>query len=153
MTEKKPAAATKDAEQKTISFTRTVKSSAADAFRAWTEPERLKKWFGPSASWKTTRAEVDPKDGGKYLVEMKSPKNETFTLMGVYKGFEPAKRLSFTWKWKEEEAQTASVVDVLFKEAKGACEVVVNHTLKAEDAGAELTESWNGVLDRLVEHF
>lgn len=60
---------------KEIVASRTVNASQELAFRAWTEPEHLKNWWGP-AGFTNTFHEFDLRVGGKW----------TFTMHGPEKG-------------------------------------------------------------------
>lgn len=44
-------------------------------WKAWTEPEHLKKWFTP-APWKTVECEIDLRPGGIFRTVMRSPEGE-----------------------------------------------------------------------------
>ena len=44
-----------------------------EVFRAWTEPEQLKQWWGPGG-YTTQYAEVDLRAGGRYLLVMQPPR-------------------------------------------------------------------------------
>ena len=50
---------------------------------AWTEPEQLKRWWGP-ASFTSPFSEIDLRVGGKYLSAMRSPDGQTYWSTGVY---------------------------------------------------------------------
>jgi uncharacterized protein YndB with AHSA1/START domain len=44
-------------------------------WKAWTEPEHLKKWFTP-APWSTVECEIDLRPGGIFRTVMRSPEGE-----------------------------------------------------------------------------
>ncbi len=68
----------KSSTETTLNLRRTFKAPRPEVFRAWTDPEELKKWWGPEG-YATPSAEVDLRVGGKYrLGMMKLPKGETF---------------------------------------------------------------------------
>lgn len=46
-------------------------------WRAWTEPEQLKKWFTP-APWQTVDCEIDLRPGGIFRTVMRSPEGQDF---------------------------------------------------------------------------
>ncbi len=54
----------------TLRLTRTFAAPREKVFRAWTDPEELKKWFGP-VGYATPMAEVDLRVGGKYQLGMR----------------------------------------------------------------------------------
>src|SRR5579862_2480847 len=52
-------------------------------WKAWTQPEHLKKWFTP-APWKTPDCEIDLRPGGIFRTEMRSPEGQTISNVGCY---------------------------------------------------------------------
>ena len=51
------------------------------AWRAWTQPEHMVKWFCP-LPWKTTDAKVDLQPGGIFQTTMQGPEGPGFTNTG-----------------------------------------------------------------------
>jgi uncharacterized protein YndB with AHSA1/START domain len=64
-------------------------------WRAWTEPELIKKWFTP-APWRTTLSEVDLRPGGKCRTVMEGPNGEVHDNTGCYLAVVPESLLVFT---------------------------------------------------------
>ncbi|UUP16045.1 SRPBCC family protein [Nitratireductor thuwali] len=62
---------------------RIIDAPRANIFRAWTDPDVLKRWFTP-APWTTSRAELDVRPGGSSLVVMKDPDGNEYPNKGVY---------------------------------------------------------------------
>src|SRR5690606_3788808 len=52
-------------------------------WRAWTEPEHLKKWFTP-APWKTVDCEIDLRPGGIFRTVMEGPEGQRFSGSSCY---------------------------------------------------------------------
>ncbi len=55
-----------------VLVSRRVKATRDQVFRAWTEPELLKKWWGP-ASFSVPSVELDLRVGGQFVFAMKPP--------------------------------------------------------------------------------
>ena len=72
-------------------FERTVDVPPEFVFRAWTEPELIKKWFTP-APWTTPHAEVDLKPGGIFRTIMRSPEGQTMDNTGCWLEVVPNRR-------------------------------------------------------------
>ena len=53
-------------------LTRLIDAPRATVFRAWTDPDLLKRWFAPRP-YTTPVAELDVRPGGASLVVMRSP--------------------------------------------------------------------------------
>jgi uncharacterized protein YndB with AHSA1/START domain len=62
---------------------RTVDVPRELVWRAWTEPEHLKKWFTP-APWTTVDCEIDLRPGGIFRTLMRSPEGQEHPTLGCY---------------------------------------------------------------------
>jgi uncharacterized protein YndB with AHSA1/START domain len=64
-------------------------------WKAWTEPEHLRKWFAP-APWTTVDCEVDLRPGGLFRTVMRSPEGEDFPNVGCFLEVVENERLTWT---------------------------------------------------------
>ncbi|HSD52288.1 MAG TPA: SRPBCC domain-containing protein [Candidatus Methylomirabilis sp.] len=138
----------------TLNLRRTFKAPREKVFRAWTDPEELKKWWGPEG-YETVSAEVDLSVGGKYRLGMrKLPDGEIFYLSGIYREVRPPERLVYTWRWEAKPEMGETLVTVEFRQVGGSTEVALTHeffpTAQARD---DHNRGWNGCLDRLEKLF
>ncbi len=135
----------------TLNLTRTYSAPREEVFRAWTEPETLKRWFAPSDEFSTPIAEVDLRVGGAYRIGMKPPDQEDmFIVVGTYREVQPPERLVFTWSWEEGMDVGETLVTVEFRDLGGSTEVVLTHELfPNEQARDKHNEGWSGCLERL----
>jgi uncharacterized protein YndB with AHSA1/START domain len=62
-------------------------------FAFFTDPDKMTQWKG-------TRAELDPRPGGVYRVEI----NEQAIAVGEYVEIDPPSKVVFTWGWEGQEA-------------------------------------------------
>ena len=76
-------------------LTRLVPAPRDRLYRAWTEPELLKRWFAP-LPYTTPVAELDVRVGGASLVVMRGPDGVEMPNRGVYLEVVPNARLVFT---------------------------------------------------------
>lgn len=75
---------------------RVVDVPPALVWRAWTEPEHLKRWFTP-APWQTVACEIDLRPGGVFSTTMRSPEGEVQPASdGCFLEVVPQRRLVFT---------------------------------------------------------
>jgi len=89
-------------------------------FAAWTEPERLKQWWGPGF-FETVFAEVDLRPGGRYELLLEPG---SMRLVGEFREVTPPRRLVYTWRWVEGVPDTReSLVTVEFREDGARTEV------------------------------
>ena len=136
----------------TLNLRRTFQAPREKVFRAWTDPEELKKWWGPEG-YATPSAEVDLRVGGKYRLGMrKLPDGETFYLSGIYREVRPPERLVYTWRWEAQPEHGETLVTVEFREVGDSTEVVLTHErFPTEKARDDHNRGWSGCLDRLAE--
>ena len=145
--------ATLDAKaQTTLQLTRTFAAPRGKVFRAWTDPEEVKKWFHPPG-YETPSAEIDLRVGGKYRLGMrKLPDGEVFYLSGSYREVRRPERLVYTWQWEAEPELGDTLVTVQFHDRGGSTEVVLTHELfPTEKARQEHERGWSGGLDNLAK--
>ncbi len=130
---------------------RTFSAPRGKVFRAWTDPEELKRWWGPDG-YATPSAEVDLRVGGMYRLGMKKlPDGQIFYLTGAYREVRPPERLVYTWRWEAEPELGETLVTVEFRDLGDATEVVVTHELfLSEKARQDHRKGWSGCLDRLA---
>ncbi len=136
----------------TLRVARTFAAPREKVFRAWTDPEELKKWFGP-VGYSTLIAEVDLRVGGKYRLGMrKLPGGDIFYLTGTYREVRTPEKLVYTWFWENEPELGETLVTVEFRARGNSTEVVVTHELfpnqKMRD---DHDKGWNSCLDRLPQ--
>lgn len=136
---------------------REVGVPAELVWRAWTEPEHIKKWFAP-APWTITECEIDLRPGGQFYTVMRSPEGQEFPNTGCYLEIVPNERLVFTdslepgFRPKAESFFTAVVT--LTPTANGTkYTAVARHKDQASREQHEAMgfyEGWGQTLDQLV---
>jgi len=111
-----------------LTMTRVLDAPRADVFRAWTDPESLREWWGPG-DFTCPSAEVDLRRGGRYRLVMQPPGGPEIVVAGVYQEVDPPSRLVYTWSWEGGPATSEpdSVVTVEFRDLGNRTEVVVSH--------------------------
>ncbi len=137
-----------------LKVARVIKANPDTVFRAWTEPEQLKQWSAPE-SVNVQTAEVDLTVGGRYLIHMKSAEGVEYHAVGVYREIDPPRRLSYTWRWEEEEHDVGeTLVTVEFNDLGGSTEVVITHEqFPSADAKSGHEQGWTSCLNRLEAMF
>jgi uncharacterized protein YndB with AHSA1/START domain len=74
-------------------------------WQAWTEPEHVRRWWGPK-DYTSPTCEIDLRVGGKYIFCMRAPQEQGGLDMynsGVYQVIEPLRRLEFTQSLSDQE--------------------------------------------------
>jgi len=143
----------------TVHVTRVVPAPREEVFRAWTEPEFLRRWFRPPGVT-SVDAELDARPGGSYRIAMQRPPeaSEAFYQVGTYLEVAPPERLVFTFGWEElppleflkEANELDSRVIVQLRDLDGSTEVSLTHErLETEDMRAFHRWGWETTLDQL----
>jgi uncharacterized protein YndB with AHSA1/START domain len=137
--------------QTTLRLTRTFAAPREKVFRAWTDPEELKKWWGPPG-YATPSAEVDLRAGGKYRLGMrKLPDGPVFYLAGTYQEVRAPERLVYTWRWEAEPEYGETLVTVEFHDRGGTTELILSHELfPNEKMRDEHGRGWGGCFGKLA---
>jgi len=121
--------------ERTLVTTKIFDAPVALVYRAWTDPAQLAKWFPPEG-FTAPRCEVDPRPGGVFRVDMKSPdgppfEGKIFPGPGRFQEVVPNERLVFTMTPELGEGQRMPTVLMTVRfEAQGQrTRVVVEQTL------------------------
>ncbi|MBC7052052.1 SRPBCC domain-containing protein, partial [Salmonella enterica subsp. enterica serovar Enteritidis] len=69
-----------------LTLKRRIKAPPAKVFSAWTDPEKVVQWFGPSDTIAgSVRAEIDVRPGGRYKMNFQTENGERHQVGGVYR--------------------------------------------------------------------
>jgi uncharacterized protein YndB with AHSA1/START domain len=88
-------------------------------WRAWTDPEALKRWFGPGPAQPVSVAELDVRAGGRFRIAFGGPNGDEHEAQGVYREVVPNKKLVFTWTWPRSTPERESVITITLKASGG----------------------------------
>ena len=113
---------------------RTIKASAEDAFRAFTDPELLSRWF-------TTNAQVNLQKGGRY--------SNADGDQGEFLEVDPPRQVTFTWD--NPGHCPGSIVTITFRNTARDRVLVrlLHRELKSEDEVGHMREGWQWALTNL----
>src|SRR5438093_3612694 len=95
------SAAPKSAERELV-ITRVFDAPPHLVFKAWTEPERLVRWWGPQG-FTTPSCTMDVRPGGAFSFCMRSPEGIDHWLQVVYREIVDPARPVCTWAWEDAE--------------------------------------------------
>ena len=74
-----------------LRLTRLIDAPREAVWKAWTDPELLKRWFGPRG-WSLVVCEVDFKVGGGFRFVLRGPDGKDMGMRGVYREIVPPER-------------------------------------------------------------
>lgn len=142
-------------------LSRVVEVPRSLVWRAWTEPEHLKRWFTPKP-WITVDARIDLRPGGVFGTVMRGPNGETHAGDGCILDVVPERRLVWTdtllpgFRPAKEPFFTAIIE---LADAPGGTGTQYTATALHRDSDARkrhedmgFHNGWSTALDQLVEH-
>jgi len=119
-------------------------------WRAWTDAEALKRWWGPDAADRVSVAELDVRVGGRFRIVFGGPRGIEHEVQGVYKEVVPPRKLVFTWTWPNTTPERESVVTLLFKAVDAGTELDFRHEQFFDEAARDgHRRGWSAALDKL----
>lgn len=147
-----------------LELTRVIDAPPGRVFSAWTDPEQVKRWWGPNG-FTTPACRIDPRPGGIWHSCMRSPDGRDYWSKGVYREIVqgerivttdffsdeagnrvPASQYGMSADWPEE-----TVIAVDFAEQDGKTRLTLHHDIPdplVAESGAE--QGWSESLDRLA---
>ena len=130
---------------------KTIAATPEQLFAAWTQPERLKEWWGPEGVT-CIDAVVDLRVGGKYRLGNRLPDGRVLWIIGEYRVVEPPKKLVYTWQ-TESESHALEIVTIRFEERENGTEVIVIHErIRDVSTRNQHQYGWQGCLTGLTEY-
>jgi uncharacterized protein YndB with AHSA1/START domain len=148
-----------------LTITRIFDAPRELVWKAWTEPERVKRWWGPR-QYTTPHAEIDLRVGGKSLNCMRGPDGKDIWSTGVYKEIDPPSRLVCTDSFADEhgnvvpatyygmpEMPLEMLITLTLEEVEGGkTKMTLVHTgLPAGEMREGANQGWGESLDKLAE--
>jgi uncharacterized protein YndB with AHSA1/START domain len=154
--------------------TRQFDAPRALIWKAWTELDRLKQWWGPK-SFTMLECTLDLRPGGQFHYHMRGPAGATSADMWgkfVFREIVPPERLVFVTSFSDAEGNTVRApfsadfpLDVMstltFQEQGGRTTLLMRgEPLNASEAERaffknmfpSMQQGWKGTLDQLAEH-
>lgn len=149
--------------EREIVITRRFQAPRALVFKAWTEPERLARWFSPKG-FTSPFTSVDLRPGGEFRFSMQSPDGRQFWGKGVYREIVEPERIVYVDSFTDEKGALVepshygmsaghpaeSLVTVTFTESEGETTVTLRHEVPPAFPEREgMVQGWSEMLERL----
>jgi uncharacterized protein YndB with AHSA1/START domain len=135
-------------------ITRIFNAPRRLVFKAWTDPDIVKQWLGPTG-FTATEFEMDRTPGGAWHSRMRSPEGVQYANRGLVREAVEPERLVFTFAWDNEDGSPGR-------------EMLITITLADHDDGTEMTfhqaelesaedrdghrDGWSQSFDRLADY-
>ncbi len=148
-----------------MNMERVVNASVEVVWKAWTDPEMIKKWFGPEG-FTIPICEVDARKGGAIRLVMEDSagliqQGSRYPMKGTFTEVLPQKRLVYTSNAVDDTTgaiQLEGMTEVTFEKIGNTTKVTVSAVINKAAPGTEMMISgmemgWGQSLDKLVAMF
>lgn len=135
-----------------LTLKRRLNAPAEKVYAAWTDPEKIVKWFGPD-SGPVTRAETDLRVGGRYTIAFNTEDGQHHQVSGVYREVVPNEKLVFTWAWHTTQERESLVTITVKPDGAGSILTLLHEKFFDEAARDGHKRGWSGSLDKLEKLF
>jgi uncharacterized protein YndB with AHSA1/START domain len=135
-----------------LTIKRRLNASPDKVYGAWTEPQKIVRWWGPGPT-DALRAEADLRVGGRFRVVFRTPDGEEHDVGGVYRDVVPNERLVFTWAWRTTPERESLVTVALKSDGDGTLLTLTHEQFFDEVARDRHRTGWSAALDKLETSF
>jgi uncharacterized protein YndB with AHSA1/START domain len=131
---------------------RTYNAPAERVFKAWVDPEDMRKWYTPKGHWNVDVRSMDLRIGGGYQVFF-GPEGETpYVEAGGYEEITPPYRLVFLAELSRDGGLIGVTrCDISFFDLGDQTEVTMIETGGDPAHAEERAEGWSGTMDNLYK--
>jgi uncharacterized protein YndB with AHSA1/START domain len=131
-----------------LTIKRRFNAPAAKVFSAWTDAEKISRWFGPGQA-EVLLAESDARVGGRYRIVARSSDGEKHDVGGVFREVVPNEKLVFTWAWRSTPERESLVTVKLEPDGSGTLLTLTHEQFFDEAARDRHRRGWDLIVDRL----
>jgi len=152
------------AKLKTVLIDRTFNLPTDVVWKAWTDQDTFKKWWGPK-DFTCPYASIDLKVGGKYLNCMKTSDGKEYWGTGTYKEIIPKKKLVYSDHFADSKGNVITpeqaglpgkwgnlLVTLTFEETGGKTKMVLNHEGIPAEMHDDCEKGWQESFDKLEKN-
>jgi len=135
-------------------ITRILDAPRELVFKAWTEPDRAIRWWGPRG-FTTAHYELDFRPDGAYRVCMRSPEGTEHWQRGVCREVVEPERLVFTFAWEDSEGKPGheTLVTVTLAEFGAKTKLTLHQAVFETVTARDLHQGgWASALECLAEY-
>ena len=90
------------AEDAALKITRVFDAPREKVWKVWTDPESVKRWWGPQ-DFSAPVIKIDLRVGGKFLGDMRGPDGKDYWSVGTYREVKPMERIVATDSFADEK--------------------------------------------------
>jgi uncharacterized protein YndB with AHSA1/START domain len=137
--------------QLSLQIRRSFRHPREKVYEAWIDPKEVTRWFAPSDEYTVVVPTLEPRVGGRYVIEMRHSSGRVSTVIGTYRTLERPSKLVFTWMWENDpDRGPETLVTVELFERGQETELVLTHErFTNEDLRERHNQGWIGCLNQL----
>ena len=141
------------ASRPSLTLTRRIDALPEKVYAAWTDPEKIARWFGPAqVKAGSVRADIDLRVGGRYRISFEAGDGEYFQVDGVYLEVTPNARIAFSWAWHSTPERQSQVTVSLQPDGGGTLLTLHHEQFFDEAARDGHARGWSELLDKLEKY-
>jgi uncharacterized protein YndB with AHSA1/START domain len=146
------SATTESSADRELTITRIFDAPRALVFKAWSMPEHMAHWWGPSG-YTLPVCEMDFRTGGRYRLCMRSPDGKESRVRGVYREVTAPERLVMCGGWEDEHGKVGheTTTTVTFEDLGGKTRLTLHNGVFESVASRDSHRGgWNSSIERLA---
>lgn len=132
----------------TLQIERIIAAPREALFKAWLDPEMLKRFMLPGENMSVPRASADAREGGRFEIIMKAG-DEEMPHRGTYREISPHERIVFTWESAASTEPDSEVTLDFAPEGKGTRITLTHVRFPSEESRNNHQKGWGGILAAL----
>lgn len=137
---------TKAKEIKKITVEATVSAPLERVWRAWNNPDDIKRWNAASDDWHTPSSTVDLREGGRFCARMEAKDGSMgFDFEGTYTRIVPGRLIEY-------RIGDGRSVSVEFREEQGAVRVRETFDAESQNPPEMQRGGWQSILDNFARY-
>ena len=141
------------ANRPSLTLKRRINAIPEKVYAAWTDPEKIARWFGPAeVKAGSVQADIDLRVGGRYRISFEAGDGEYFQVGGVYREVIPGARIAFSWAWYSTPERESQVTVSLQPDGGGTLLTLHHEQFFDEAARDGHGRGWNDLFDKLEEY-
>ena len=145
--------ATQRATKPSLTLKRRLRAPPRQVYQAWTQPEKMIRWWGVTDPVLSPTAETDLRIGGRFRVQFSTPDGERHSVSGVYREIVPDQKLVFSWAWQSTPERESQVTVDLKSDNDGTLLTLTHEQFFDEAARDGHSRGWTMALDNLEKVF
>jgi uncharacterized protein YndB with AHSA1/START domain len=148
------SAAAESAADRELTITRIFDAPRALVFKAWSMPEHMAHWWGPSG-YTLPVCDMNFRSGGTYRLCMRSPEGKEFRVRGVYREVAEPERIVMSGGWEDEHGKVGheTITTITFEDVVGKTRLTLhNEGFESMASRDSHRGGWNASIERLAEY-